>query len=139
MRAVFMGLATELPDDWNDESTMTFTIPPVDTGQGHALSPGNVVINWVDASGADASAYLVDLHRQLEGAFDDFEVLESGELGPGLPFLRFKFEAGRNLQQMLAVRRVGSRIVIVTGTAVATLFDRYRDQFANIAKGLKTV
>lgn len=133
-----MGLAADLPDGWNDESTMTFTIPPIDVGQGQALSPGNVVINWVDGSNAEPEDYLADLHKQFAAAFDNFEVLEEGELAPSVPFMRFQFEAGRDLQQMLAVRRVGSRMVIVTGTAMGEYFDRYRDQFAGIACSVKS-
>jgi hypothetical protein len=138
MRAAFMGLATELPDGWNDESTMTFTIPPIDVGQGQALSPGNVVINWVDASNAEPADYLADLHKQFAEAFDNFEVLEEGELAPSVPFIRFQFDAGQDLQQMLAVRRVGSRMVIVTGTAMGEYFERYREQFAGVALSLKS-
>lgn len=133
-----MGLVTELPDGWHDESTMTFTIPPTDVGQGQALSPGNVVINWVDGNDAAPEEYLADLHKQFAEAFDNFEVLEEGELGPAIPFIRFQFDAGRDLQQMLAVRRVGSRMVIVTGTALGELFERYRDQFADVARSLKS-
>lgn len=131
-----MGLSTEIPDNWNDESTMTFTIPPIDVGEGQSLSPGNVVINWVE-SHSEADDYLEDLHKQLEEAFESFELLEQGELMPALPFIRFQFEAGRDLQQMLAVRRVGSRMVIVTGTAMGEYFDRYREHFAAIAKGMR--
>ncbi len=131
-----MGLSTEIPDNWNDESTMTFTIPPIDVGEGQSLSPGNVVINWVE-SHSEADDYLEDLHKQLEEAFESFELLEQGELMPALPFIRFQFEAGRDLQQMLAVRRVGSRMVIVTGTAMGEYFDRYREHFSAIAKGVR--
>ena len=133
-----MGLVSELPDGWHDESTMTFTIPPVDVGEGQVLSPGNVVINWVDGTQAEPEDYLADLHRQLEESFDNFETLEQGELAPRIPFIRFQFEAGRDLQQMLAVRRIGNRMVIVTGTAMGEYFDRYRDEFAGVALSLKS-
>ena len=132
-----MGLLTDVPDTWNDESTMTFTIPPIDVGEGQSLSPGNVVINWVE-SASESDDYLDDLHKQLEAAFENFELLEQGELAPSLPFIRFQFEAGRDLQQILAVRRIGSRMVIVTGTAMGEYFDRYREQFAEIAKGIRS-
>ena len=110
------GLVAELPEGWNDESTMTFTIPPVDVGGGDSLSPGNVVINWVDAGNAQPDAYLANLQEQLEGAFDHFEVLDSGGAltRPAVPALQVR--AGRDLQQVLAVKRVGGRMVIVTGT-----------------------
>ncbi len=138
MRAAFMGLVSELPDGWHDESTMTFTIPHIDVGEGQMLSPGNVVINWVDGSHAEPEDYLADLHHQLQESFDNFETLEEGELAPQIPFIRFQFEAGRDLQQILAVRRIGNRMVIVTGTAMGEYFDRYREQFVGVARSLKS-
>ena len=133
-----MGLAGEIPLDWNDESTVTFTIPAVDVG-GEKLSPGNLVINWADSAGVNAIMYLAQLRAQLAQAFDKFEVIEEGEAGPGIPFVRFRFDSGRDLQQILYVRVFGERAVICTGTSVTEHFATYRKSFDDVARSLEAL
>ena len=138
MRYEFMGLASEVPLDWSDETTVTFTIPAVDI-EGEPVSPGNLVINWAESAGTDASTYLEQLKIELAQAFNAFEVLEEGEAEPGLPFVRFRFAAGRDLQQILYVRVFGERAVICTGTAMTEYFTDLRERFDDVARSIEAL
>lgn len=141
-------MRADIPDDWQDRSTLTFAVPPDRSAKasllpkgGDAVSPGNVVLNWVDAPRGDrpALAHLEAQLRALPGLFEGFTVLSRGDLGTEqepLPFVEIRFAAGQTIRQILCCKSAGHRVVLVTGTATESRFEMLRDRFVEIAKSV---
>jgi hypothetical protein len=146
----FVGLTARIPDDWEDRSTITFQIPP-DPAMAAPLagekvaarSPGNVVIQWGAAGSAPdpARQHIEGQLRALPAILAGFSTADRGDLGDpsdAIPFIEYIFEAGgQQLQQILAARRIGDRVVSITGTALSARFRAHRTRFIEIARSVR--
>lgn len=144
MKIAFAGLSCVVPDDWRDESSITYTMPP-DAQLVPALhasarpqSQANVVINW-QVTDEQASHYLDKRLRDLQRGLPGFRLIERGDDGSPddpIPFVVYSFAVQVPLMQVLRCRRIIDRIVCVTGTATPSAFERCRDVFRAAVESL---
>lgn len=144
MQLKFVDLVTEIPDDWIDDSSLTFSIPsPDDLSAPLANRPaggpcGNVTIKWDrDAGTASARAYLDARLAELASSLERFTVDQRHEVDVGdgaMAIAECSLELEAPIKQLFAARRVGTLMVVITGTTFAGVFARWRDTFIEIAK-----
>jgi hypothetical protein len=152
MDVQFVGLTVAIPDDWEDRSTITFQLPPdpalvspLAGSKNLARSPGNVVIQW-SMAGSSADPAKEEVEGQLSrlpSILEGFRTIATGELdvsnGP-LRFIEYTFQVGgEQLHQILCARKIGSRVVVVTGTALAPQFKALRARFVDVALSVRAV
>jgi hypothetical protein len=144
MRVDFVDLVTEIPDGWIDDSTLTYSIPNPDElaaplSRKPAAGPcGNIAIKWDRGAGpVSARAYLDARLVELEQGLAHFTVEQRRELGSGadaLAVAECSCELGAPLKQLLAVRRLGPLMLVVTGTTFPGVYERFRNTFVEIAQ-----
>lgn len=147
MRISFAGLETTIPDGWKDESTIVYTMPadviagPLIARQRKSEGGGaNVSITWEDAAQVAPQRYLDDRLEQTLKALPGFRLLGTGDLGDvgdPIPCAEYALQAGRPMMQLLAVRRIRERIVVVTGTALEPVYAKARPFFVDAARALR--
>lgn len=143
MKIEFAGMSAEVPDGWTDESTITFAMPPHDSlstpmslNKQSSTPQGNVTISWEAApKDEDAEAYLKGRLELLSRAMPGFEQRGQGDVD-GLPYVEYAMNASMALLQIMFAKKVGDRMVCVTGTALEGAYAKARDHFADVAKSL---
>lgn len=145
MKIDFQGVTAPVPDGWINCSTLVFAMPaddqlrsPLALQKQVAGSAANLVLTW-DERTADPRALLdqkvAELTRQIPG----IDVLSTGEVAgtdASIPFAELAVPGKVAVRQIVFVRRIGGQTVTITGTAVATLFDKLRASFVASATGL---
>lgn len=151
----FLGLQAAIPDEWEDRSTLTFTVPApqaltADLRLGKKpvpQSPGNVVISWAAVPEGVPNPALAHIEQQLSALpsiLPSFSLVARGDLGKSgdpMPYLDVRFVAGQPqgqpVRQVLCARRVGKRVIAVTGTAIEAQFGALRERFIAVARSLR--
>jgi hypothetical protein len=143
MRIEFVGLATEIPDGWIDDSTLTFSIPDPDglamprVGGASPRSCGNVAIQWDRNATGNARAFLDARLKELGQLLPGFAVEHRSEMGEAeelIAVAQCAFDPGTPVRQTYAVRRRGALMLVVTGTTWPGVHARYHDTFIDIAR-----
>jgi hypothetical protein len=132
----FNEFSAEVPEGWRDESQIIFTMPST---EGPAVSRANVVFTWEDMPQGTESEYLEEHMRRLAGMVP-FKVIEEGSIGKetdAMHFIEVQLGYQRPMNQVLIVKRVGGKIVVVSGTALRDLYPQIRETFFEIARKLK--
>jgi hypothetical protein len=145
MHVEHSGLSFEAPEGWIDGSTITFTMPPSSLAAPMAMKKtasrpaASVSVTWqeVDAR-VTPEAYLEKHRAALAQGLEGFQLAEKSKADIDGAVLEYRFETGGlKLLQMLVARRVGPRIVCVTGTALDVEYVRQRDRFLEVARSLR--
>ena len=143
MKITFASMNADLPDGWMDESTISYSKPPdASLAPRMSLNPqsqrptANVTISWETApKDLGPATYLAHRIEQLSKALPGFEHLGQGEKS-GVPFVEYAFAGAMQLRQIIFAKVVGSRVVCVTGTALPSVYDGVKAQFAATAMSI---
>jgi hypothetical protein len=146
MKISFAGMKTQVPDGWQDESTITFSMPaqpgidvPLALNPRVPDSAANLVITWEHAGELGAQEYLDQRLAQLSEQLPGFTVAERGDAGDAqepIPWAEFSLVAKVAVTQLLLVKRAGDRVFVITGTSLTPSFAAAKDQFLSAARQL---
>ncbi len=138
----FAGLEFEVPNDWRNESTLVFSMPPDDLNIPMAMqkqethSTANITVSWEEAKGLSAQEFLNLRLAQIPQIFPGFERQEEGNTNEGMPYVQYKVPAEPPFIQLVCVKPAGDRLVCITGTAMETTFAKVRTQFFKTAQSV---
>ena len=138
----FAELQFQVPDDWRNESTLVFSMPPDDlniplvTQKQETRSTANVTISWEEAKGLSAQEFLDLRLAQIPQIFPGFERQEEGATDKGIPYVQYKVPAEPPFIQLVCVKQLDDRLVCVTGTALESSFSKVRAQFFKTAQSV---
>lgn len=125
----FAGLTMYAPEGWKDESTIVLTKPSsVGDPRLSALAQESVrheaslTVKWeMMPANTTLEGYLNANLDSLRRTLPGLQVIESGNTIEGATdaaFLELELEQPLPLRQIILVRQVGDRVVIVTGSAL---------------------
>jgi hypothetical protein len=99
-------------------------------------TPATLAITWQDASALSPRGYLEQRAASFPRSLPGHQALGKGEIDDAA-FIEHRFDAGgTGLVQMVLVRRVGARMVVVTGTALESEYRKVRQHFVDAVQSL---
>lgn len=146
MQVAFAGFKTDIPADWQDESTMVFSMradaglsAPMSLNPQRAMAQANIAISWEAAAGMAPQQYLDARLESLPKLVQGFELKgrgDAGQAGEPIPFAEYTVAGKTPMVQWLGVKRLGDTMVVLTGTALAKSYDKAKPHFLEAARGL---
>ena len=139
----FAGLQFDVPNDWRNESTLVFSMPPEDLKTPMAMqqqkiqSMANVTVTWEETKDLTAQQFLDLRLAQIPQIFPGFEKQEAGCTDDGMPYAQYKVPAEPPFVQLVCVKASGNRLVCITGTALESTFSKARAQFFKTAQSVR--
>jgi hypothetical protein len=131
MKFVHGPLRFELPDGWEDRSTLVFCDPqtlvaPQSTKASPGAAPPNVVLTMVRPGKGSLSEFLErELQTGIAPKMPGFEVVERGDAGSveqPVPFVVYRANPGQMIRQLVAARLVGEQVALLTAGALEAQF-----------------
>ena len=138
----FNGLRFSVPKEWTNQSTLVFAMPASNLAAPLALqkqentSTANVTIAWEEAKGLTPEDYLRDRMKTLPRIFPGFETLAEDFTNQVLASVQYRVPADTPFIQMVCAKKIGRRMVCVTGTALEASFSKVKEQFLETANSL---
>ena len=130
MKIEIGGMTADLPDGWQDRSSIIFEMPDdeelrdpraLQKQTGHTAA--NISLNWDDASDEISPDKVLRAQlEQLPASLPGFSIVEQGRTEEGWPFAETRFDLGMIVRQLLCVRPVGDKVVVLTAAASEPLY-----------------
>ena len=138
----FNGLRFHVPTSWTNQSTLVFAMPASDFPTPMALqkhkthSMANVTVSWESANGLTSEDFLKERMKNIPNIFPGFETIEETFSPTDLSFVQYKVPADTPFVQLVCAKKIGNRMVCITGTALEVMFGQVKDDFLATAKSL---
>lgn len=147
MRIEACGYSIEVPEDWTDGIAVSFMAPRVNLGaplspKAQSGSPGNLVLTSMPHGGESASDFVARRVESLKSSLPGFRLVrvdDAGREGDLIPYVEFQYGSAPVLSQVILVRQLGDRFVVLTGTAFRESYEGLREVFLRAARDLGPV
>ncbi len=126
------NIAFELPDDWNDRSTLLYIGP--DDQPPTALS-----ISFVEAADVTPKQVLHEQARLYAQSDPSFEVHEESAFDEGWQMRQSMQTDNLNMQQVTIALRTGDTIVLATASCEASHYETSAEALSQILRSIRPV
>jgi hypothetical protein len=146
MKMVHGTVEFDVPDHWNDASTLVFTDPqnlqaPMATRVISGQAPPNIVVKFMPPTNAGLSAFLdQQLTTAIAPSLPGFAVVQKADAGTEadpIPYVIYRANPGQAIQQIVGCRHVGGRLMLLTAGALEAQFAAVLPVALRTLKGAK--
>ncbi len=147
MQAKFNKFTTWVPDEWLDQSTITFCMPasteldaPLSGGKSQAQSAANFVVTWEQSKGQSLALYGKERLAKLKDSLPGFKLLEEGiksSDGEETFYAEYHILMTPPLTQLVQIKNIDGDFVCLTGTAIQNVYPEVKEQFKKSMQALK--
>jgi hypothetical protein len=129
MKMVHGAVEFDVPDHWNDASTLVFTDPqdlraPMVSRVVSGQAPPNIVVKFM-AKTSTAAFLDEQLATAIAPAMPGFMVVLKADAGTPedpVPYVTYRANPGQPIHQLVGCRHVGGRLMLVTAGALDAQF-----------------
>ena len=139
MSTVFHGVKMQMPDGWNNASTLVYVAPPSETyslpttAKQDPMAQGSLVVTPMDVSGDfDVQGQLQAIASHLSQeipSFSEKDRFEENTPGKQVAGLISEQSEPFPVMQMYAIVKIGSRGLQVVASAPKTIFQEVKPAF----------
>ena len=139
----YAGLTFTVPETWTNQSTLVFAMPPAELNAPFALnkqqshSTANVTISREAAQGLNAQDFLSARMKTIPSIFPGFEQMDAALQHDSMPYVQYRVPADSPFIQWVCAKKIGERMVCITGTALEPDFDRVKELFRDTAVSIE--